>query len=251
LFILKNAGIKELARLFSNYFEFGIANHKQTQEELFRLRYNVYCEEFNYLSIEKYPSGKESDEYDSQSTHVFIRHIPSNKLVGFARIIYLGENCPIAHLPVEHYCKENFYKGTMNPEKFSREQICELSRLAVTSQFRPHSKDFQKNAFSKEERHVMPFLFPGLIIMANLVGAALSKPHIFALFSPYLAAKIAKRGIPLESVGSVNRHHPYIYRSRAPYHMDSFKAVKGIKKYSLLEPFYQLATTQLNDILHK
>lgn len=95
----------------------------ETEKELsdvYKLRFEVYCKEKNYLSYKQYPNQFETDEYDPYSVN-FIATIGSQP-VGTARLVL---NNPIG-FPIErHY---NFDISQMGAK---REMTTEISRLVV------------------------------------------------------------------------------------------------------------------------
>ena len=96
-----------------------------SQEELndvFKLRYRVYCLERGYEDADIYPDGIESDEYDPYSVH-FVAYVKSLP-VGTVRVIL---NNPLG-LPVGRYC--NLDLRAISPDTG---RIAEISRLAVRS----------------------------------------------------------------------------------------------------------------------
>ena len=46
-------------------------------EEVYRLRYKVYCEEWGFERIENHPGERETDEFDEYSVH-FIAQVGSH-----------------------------------------------------------------------------------------------------------------------------------------------------------------------------
>lgn len=55
-------------------------------DDIFRLRYQVYCEEKRFLPAEDYPQGFETDEFDENAVH-FIVYGDDVSPVGYMRII--------------------------------------------------------------------------------------------------------------------------------------------------------------------
>ena len=91
-------------------------------EDVYRLRYRIYCLEKGYESKEKNPDGIEMDEYDVYSIH-FIAKV-FNEAVGTARLIL---NNPLG-FPAEKYCKTDITSFSIK-----KEQTVEISRFAVSN----------------------------------------------------------------------------------------------------------------------
>ena len=102
------------------------AASKEELEDVFRLRYRVYCLERGYERPEDHPDGIETDEYDRYSIHfiAYAGSIPAGP-VGTMRLILPN---PIG-LPVERYCNVDI--GTICS---TTNKVAEISRLAVSSE---------------------------------------------------------------------------------------------------------------------
>ena len=55
--------------------------------EVYKLRYKVYCDEWRFEKPEDHPGGMERDDYDSHSLHFYAHAHNSDVLIGTARII--------------------------------------------------------------------------------------------------------------------------------------------------------------------
>ncbi len=120
-----------LSKHFLTYFEPIVANTPELKDEVFRIRYKVYCEDLGYEPPEKFPDQKESDSYDEYSAHYLLRHIPSGRYAGCVRVIQpQGESSDIP-FPFEKICTHS-----LNLSAANRHQFCEISRLAVLPEFR-------------------------------------------------------------------------------------------------------------------
>jgi len=116
------------------YFQQALANAGNTQmmEEIFRLRYEIYCLERGYLPAEDFSSGLEIDAYDSCSTH-FAGYNMDNLIVGSVRFV---QPPPAQVFPFEEHCPV-FDTFQFPP----REQTGEISRLVVRKSYRRRRGD--------------------------------------------------------------------------------------------------------------
>jgi N-acyl-L-homoserine lactone synthetase len=73
-------------------------------EEIFRLRYEVYCLEKKFLPAEDYPNCLEFDEYDQHSVHFIAveKHDEKERILGTIRLILRNQ---AGLLPVEKHFK--------------------------------------------------------------------------------------------------------------------------------------------------
>jgi N-acyl-L-homoserine lactone synthetase len=70
--------------------EYRLASNVWEKNELFRLRYQVYCKEKLWLKEADYPDGREIDEFDEHSVHFLA--LKDNRVVGTARAIFPSES---------------------------------------------------------------------------------------------------------------------------------------------------------------
>ncbi|HHV36140.1 MAG TPA: GNAT family N-acetyltransferase [Syntrophomonadaceae bacterium] len=104
--------------------EYRVVKTLKEKEDVFRLRYRVFCLEKKWLNPEEYPDGKETDEYDQHSVH-FLAQNDTGKIVGTARAIFPSE----LGLPVL-----NNFTDIAIPDHVER--YVELSRLIVAKETR-------------------------------------------------------------------------------------------------------------------
>ena len=100
--------------------------NKAIMEEIYRLRYEVYCLDCGFEDPSEYPDGLEQDLYDSQSVH-FIAYHPSHGIVGTVRLVL---DSPLG-FPLERYCQLGD-----ETKKLQRPKLAEISRLAVKRAWR-------------------------------------------------------------------------------------------------------------------
>jgi len=63
-----------MAQTFQKYFSVKLANTQELKQQVYNIRYHVYCKEFEFESIESCPNEMETDEYDDYSLHCLIIH---------------------------------------------------------------------------------------------------------------------------------------------------------------------------------
>lgn len=115
------------------WYDIKKADTKQLQEECFKIRYKVYCEEKNFEDVNNFPNKMETDEYDEQSAHFLLYDKNLQKYIGTIRIIIPKENkpCPVIKQHKKHI-KQNIC---------SKVDIAwEISRIAVLKEHRSINK---------------------------------------------------------------------------------------------------------------
>jgi N-acyl amino acid synthase of PEP-CTERM/exosortase system len=106
-------------------------------EEIFRLRFKVYCEEWGFEDPANYPDGLERNEYDNSAQHFTIRSTQDGSIIGTVRVILPSE----LGYPVLKNC-------TIDPDMYEKAsgglremRIGEVSRLAISKDFRKRIED--------------------------------------------------------------------------------------------------------------
>ena len=113
-------------------FTFGVIDNPELLQEAFRLRYQVYCHECNFIKEEDYPEGFEKDEYDPYSIEFFAQD--SEGMIGTARLVL---DSPLG-FPLEEHCKDNL---TIDKNALPRNNCAEISRLVISKQYRRRRND--------------------------------------------------------------------------------------------------------------
>jgi len=119
-------------RIGQTDFTFELVESKQELEELYRLRYQVYCSECNFLKEEDYPESKESDKYDPYALHFAARD--SYGPIGTVRLILDNPN----GFPMETHTGGNL---DFDIKSADRRQVAEISRLAISKTYRRRKDD--------------------------------------------------------------------------------------------------------------
>ncbi|MDD5039980.1 MAG: GNAT family N-acetyltransferase [Patescibacteria group bacterium] len=142
-FKISNKVIKRFFKKLDNFFKFIIFNHWTSRNfyirysqnlddmyRIYRLRYEVYCEQYNYLQASNYPHKLESDEYDPYSEHFVLlkRNFKGGveEIVGYVRLILISDK----GFPIENHFKIN------SQDKIDRNHIAEISRLILSPDYR-------------------------------------------------------------------------------------------------------------------
>lgn len=196
-----------LCQHFSQYFSLSIANNETLLQEVYKIRYEVYCEELNYEAPENFPDGMETDIYDKHSIHCLLKHKPTGTYAGCVRIITPGYKGTATAYPWQKFASSIVYPHS----QYQWNNICEVSRLAVRSQFRKRKGD-----------GVLPFgevspdvntgqrRFP--LIAMSLYWAAFCLAlnldlDIFAIMEPRLARHLRRCGLRYCPVSDLFEFH--------------------------------------------
>lgn len=118
------------------YFKFKVVVRDATQQsamqEIYRLRYEVYCVERHFLPEEEFRDGLETDEYDDCSTHV-AAFTMDEQIIGTVRLVQPAQ---AQNYPFESHC--TVFDDFVMPQ---RNMAGEVSRLVVRKTFRRRRGD--------------------------------------------------------------------------------------------------------------
>lgn len=193
---------------FNQYFEMIPANTDELRQEVYKLRYQVYCLEHKFL--EPSAEGLEYDEYDAHSCHYLIQHKETKSYMATTRLI-LPSNKNIEELfPAEIHSQID---NTELLKTVPRVNLAELSRFCV-------SKDFRRRA--GEQDLLVTYDMNGnlsrgknssaSITLALFAGAIkMSSEHNIqcwiASIEPALKRVVEPLGIHIIKIGSLADYH--------------------------------------------
>lgn len=133
---------------YGNY-RFGIVDNDDLKKDIFRMRYEIYVEEFGFEAQEDHPDGLETDEYEEASIH-FACLNDTDSVVGTIRLVLDSDK----GFPIEHAVNTTFIG-----EKPDRSKMAEISRLTVSRNLRRRKVDgmYGLEAYlKKKEGGVLP-----------------------------------------------------------------------------------------------
>lgn len=127
--------MSDLYNNFHKYFEIVEADSDELLKVVYRIRYQVLCVEQRIPEFDAslYPDKLEKDNYDSHSSHVLLRFRPSGDFIATVRLILFDPSQPEKPFPVELYTQLD--PILFNIRELPRQQIGEVSRFVVVSQF--------------------------------------------------------------------------------------------------------------------
>ena len=224
-----NKEFPSLADAFLNYFDVDLASTARQREEVGRIRYRVYCEEFGYEPADQFPEGLEADPSDSYSLHCLITHRRSGRGAGCVRLVLASDDHV---LPMETHCLENIYVEYLDAMMRERDQVCEFSRLAVDSTFRrrpgeDHTRLGEYDAMDCSHQEQRTFSLVGIAaFLAAFALADLSgRGHLYAKKESNLPRLLRRAGILVQQAGDTTEYHG----QRTPYYITSEMAVANMR----------------------
>lgn len=216
-----NHDANNIAEHFTQFLQPQVAINDSLKEEAFKIRHNVYCEELAFEDVKE--GGQEKDEFDEQSIFSLIKHKPSSTYTSCVRVVTVAKEGQL--LPIEKFCIDSITDEALHPDRFNRSEICEISRLAVKSDFRRRKTDqfkgsgtgvIQETSYSEVELRCFPFIAIGLYMAAATMAIDSGIKHVYVMMEPRLARSMKFVGIKFQPLGEPIDYHGL----RAPYYIN-------------------------------
>lgn len=219
---------KSYAEAFLTYFDIRFAATQVLKDDVARIRYRVYCEEFGYEDKRAFPEGLETDDFDAQSQHCLVIHRGSATPAGCVRVVKTVGNQP---LPFEKFCSDSLDRDFFERSGMPRETMCEVSRLAVDGMFRRRAGEqatryggVHVSDLSQQEQRTFPLIAVSCFLAATALTELMNCTNAFAMMEPFLPRMLARSGIKFTKVGQDIDYHGL----RAPYFVTTQSAVENM-----------------------
>jgi N-acyl amino acid synthase of PEP-CTERM/exosortase system len=217
--------------LFHRYFSVVSAASDQLRNEVFRIRYDVYCAELGFEDPTRFPDQKEIDPFDDNSYHCLLLHRPTGVFAGCVRLVATDPNHPEAPLPFERLCHNSLDEELLRKLVPDRSKIGEISRLAVRASYRRRAGESATPAGIVNERNEgrfrrtsTPWIALGLYFSAAAIGLIKGLEGVFALMEPRLARRLRTYGLNFVQVAQPVEHRGL----RAPYFISKRDLFTGV-----------------------
>jgi len=181
---VKVSSKNDAMQAFEDNYKITIADTDEMINESFRLRYQVYCLERNFLTGR---DGLESDEFDAFSYHTLLVNRATEEVVGSARLIVGSRWRPGNSFPMQLLC------NGLLPRNLPIDAAAEISRFAI----------------SKARRNDASTALMRLALVRGLVAlsANLGITHWCAVMEPSLLRLLQATSIFFEPFGPVVEYH--------------------------------------------
>jgi N-acyl amino acid synthase of PEP-CTERM/exosortase system len=198
---------------FCDQFHLVLATTPELREEVYRLRYQVYCQELQYESAAKFPNQQEVDIYDRRSIHCLLQHRESQTYAGCVRVI-LAQPPESVLFPFEKACSRRLYKNEIDLDKFPRHLGGEVSRLAVREEFRKRISTDKVSVHAKLDHHAggkqnncFALIAISLYLAATAIVIEGGLDRAFTMMEPRLARHLRRFGIYFRQIGEIIDYH--------------------------------------------
>lgn len=195
---------------FSKYFEMLPALSREEQEQTYRLRHQVYCEDLGWE--ERRTDALETDEYDAHSLHCLARSRQSGNLAGCVRLVLARADEPNHPLPFELTCADTLDRVLLDRLAGGRQRIAEVSRLAIVRDYRRRRGEetspgtLLDSSFGTAEQPRFPYLLVGLYMAVFVVAERHQLDTLFLLVEPRLSRHLNHLGIGNRQIGGAAEH---------------------------------------------
>jgi N-acyl amino acid synthase of PEP-CTERM/exosortase system len=190
------SGWQDFLSCYREHFEVVRASTPTLLDQVYRLRYQVYCVENAYEDPDRQPGGLETDIYDERSVHALLVHRGSDAVAGTVRVILPGTDQQSPPLPI------NIVADSEQRELLRRLPHCtaELSRFAV-------SKEFRQRCADAEDRRMLRYITIGLIRGALEMCRDNDIQYVCAVMERSLIRLLGRLGFVFEHLGGLIEYH--------------------------------------------
>ena len=210
---------ERLIDAYNRYFEVMLVDDKPDLiNEVYRLRYQVYCLEHPFEDPAQFPDQLERDIYDNRSHHSLLIHKPSGVIAGTVRLILPCAANPAGSLPIDSVCHE---PELNNSAQLPRASMAEVSRFAVSKSFRRRVGEAGSPTAVTEEslaameaarndmadRRLAPHITLGLIESLVAMSTKSGVTHWCSVMERALLRLLSRIGIYFENLGPQVEHH--------------------------------------------
>jgi N-acyl amino acid synthase of PEP-CTERM/exosortase system len=192
----------------ARYFEVVPAVDARLLDQVYALRYHVYCIEHQFENPASFPGERETDRYDASSRHIALIYRPSGEVVGTARVVLpkLAE----ANLPILSITGSEVHDEL---RRYPFERIGEISRYVVSKGFRRRKgeAEFPDIGYSVSgaapARRAMPHLTLELIRGIHQIAVSQQLQYLCACMRPALRRLLDQLGFHFKAIGPLVNYH--------------------------------------------
>lgn len=201
---------------FNDHFTIMPAIDAQLLAECQRLRYQVFCTEHSIFSGDHYAGELEQDEFDHHSVHSLLFHRATGTTVATVRLVLANPCRPEARFPLETHLGRYIYADPASFHRAPRASVAEISRLAVSKQYRHRVGERQQTYNVVEEpsapdsrrgnRH-HPHITLGLFKAIVQMSVANDVRFWCAAMEPTLMRLLSRFGIRFSPIGPLTEYY--------------------------------------------
>ncbi|PXX91084.1 PEP-CTERM/exosortase system-associated acyltransferase [Marinobacter vulgaris] len=227
---------EDVSTIFNSVFNVELAMSPEAINEVFEVRYQVYCIDRPFEDPDCFVDKREHDAYDPRSAHALIRHRITRDSVATVRLVMTGDNPEQDEFPMEAPCIPRMDQHARAAfEGARRDQIAEISRMAVSREFRRRlnedesstgASDFVRYSDLENGKRAMPYISLGLFAAILQMSVRHNITHWMAIMEPAQLRLLKRFGVEFDHVGPVMEYHG----RRRPAFTEAASLIDGIKK---------------------
>ena len=208
---------EDVSTIFNSVFNIKLATCPKVVNEVFKVRYQVYCIDRPFEDPNAFADKREHDAYDPRSAHALIRHQMTEDSVAAVRLVMTGDTPKQMHFPMEGPCVPLMDKRAQRAFAGARrEQIAEISRMAVSREFRRRLNEeksvsgISKAAYysdAENGKRAMPYISLGLFAAILQMSVKYNITHWMAVMEPAQLRLLKRFGVEFDHVGPVVEYH--------------------------------------------
>lgn len=227
---------EDVGIIFNSVFNVQLATSPEVINEVFELRYQVYCIDRPFEDPNCFVDKREHDAYDPRSAHALIRHRLTDDSVAAVRLVMAGEGPEQAEFPMEAPCVRWMDQPARDAiGNTPRNQIAEISRMAVSREFRRRLTEevsvsgISEPAYyadSENGKRAMPYISLGLFAAILQMSVKHGITHWMAVMEPAQLRLLKRFGVQFDHVGPVLEYHG----RRRPAFTEAASLIEGMRK---------------------
>lgn len=202
-------GISQTIELFQKFFKIVPVNSRELLDQVFRLRFQVYCLERSFESPADHPDGRERDDDDGRSSHFLVLYRGEKcrqaTAVGTVRLVLprRGAELPVFRL-LPHHDRRRIGLPISSTAEVSRFAVPRSFRRQLERDLGDQGGDAAADSIARLALELLNFwLVRGVVRMTATSGIT----HIVAMMEPALLRLLRRLGIQFHPMGRMVQHH--------------------------------------------
>lgn len=206
-----------VSSIFNSVFNVQLAESPDTINEVFEVRYQVYCIDRPFEDPTCFTDKREHDIYDPHSVHGLIRHTITGDSVAAVRLVMAKDGPEQTGFPMEGPCIGQMDQHAQNAfASANRQQVAEISRMAVSREFRRRLNEeksvsgISESAYysdAENGKRAMPYISLGLFAAILKMSVKHHITHWMAVMEPSQLRLLKRFGVEFDHVGPVLNYH--------------------------------------------
>ena len=198
-----------LVDFYESFFDTVFVDTEEDLEASFRLRYDIYCVENQFLDPAKSPHGLEIDEYDARSVHSLLLRRGTDEVVGTVRLILPNRSGEGIGMPIGDVCAHDFV--VRDHQVMPWGGTAEISRFGISKKLRRRDTDLHVAGSTLppecDSRRRIPDTSLGLMQAVIGMAAKAGITHLCAVMDPMLLRMLRRLGMVIPSLGPEVQYH--------------------------------------------